>query len=166
MSPINVYGASKLRGEELVLNNDPSSIIIRTSWVYSSYGNNFVKTMLRLMKERDEVNVVDNQFGSPTYAYDLASAIMDVIDKDDEHTGIYNYCNEGITTWYEFARAIKKITKSECKIHPVPASQYPTPAKRPGYSVLDTRKIKETFGLKIAKWKDALQRCLALIEEN
>ena len=166
ISPINVYGASKLRGEELVLNHNPSAVIIRTSWVYSSFGNNFVKTMLRLMKEKESINVVSDQFGSPTYAADIAGVIMTIVNNEEDdhsHQGIFNYCNEGITTWYEFAKAIKKYSKTKCTINPLASSQYPTPAKRPHYSVLDTAKIKETFGIVIPKWKESLEKCLSFL---
>lgn len=165
ISPINIYGESKLRGEELVLNNSPSAIIIRTSWVYSSFGNNFVKTMLRLFKERENINVVNDQYGCPTYAADLAGAIMMIVEQTDldAKNGIYNYCNEGIITWYQFAQAIKEIVNSNCTINPIPTTSYPTPARRPQYSVLDTSKIKETFGISIANWKDGLIECLSLI---
>ena len=166
ISPINVYGASKLRGEELVLNHNAEAVIIRTSWVYSSFGNNFVKTMLRLLKERESINVVNDQYGCPTYAADLAGVIMTIIEKengDHSQTGIFNYCNEGKTTWYEFAKAIKKYIKSKCAIEPVPSSAYSVQAARPKYSVLDTTKIKETFGITIPNWKDSLNACLSLL---
>lgn len=165
ISPINIYGESKLRGEELVLNNDPSAIIIRTSWVYSSFGNNFVKTMLRLFSERESLNVVNDQYGCPTYAADLATAIMTIVEQTDTETknGIYNYSNEGIITWYQFALAIKEAVNSKCSINPIPTSSYPTPATRPQYSVLDTSKIKETFGMAIPNWKYSLKECLSLI---
>ncbi|MDB5199859.1 MAG: rfbD [Chitinophagaceae bacterium] len=166
VSPVNVYGASKLRGEELVLNNNSAAVIIRTSWVYSSFGHNFVKTMLRLLTEKESINVVNDQYGSPTYAGDLAAAIMMIVEKGDSEnsqTGIFNYCNSGVTTWYEFARAIKKYIKSKCAINPIASSQYPQPAKRPQYSVLDTTKIKETFGITIPKWKDSLHTCLSFL---
>lgn len=166
ISPVNMYGQSKLRGEELVLNNNPAAIIIRTSWVYSFFGNNFVKTMLRLLTEKESVNVVNDQFGSPTYAADLAAAIMTIIDKGSEEetpSGIFNYCNEGVITWYQFAKAIKKYTHSKCVINPVTTAEYPTAAKRPQYSVLDTSKIKRTFGITIPAWKDSLHECLSLL---
>ncbi|HUS03785.1 MAG TPA: dTDP-4-dehydrorhamnose reductase, partial [Chitinophagaceae bacterium] len=166
ISPVNVYGASKLRGEELVLNHNPSAVIIRTSWVYSSFGNNFVKTMLRLMQEKESINVVSDQYGSPTYAADIAEIIMTIVNTEEEdpsRQGIFNFCNEGITTWYDFAKAIKKHIKSKCTVNPIPSSQYPTPAKRPHYSVLDTKKIKETFGIVIPNWKDSLHRCLSFL---
>ncbi len=166
VSPVNVYGSSKLKGEELVLNNNSSAIIIRTSWVYSSFGNNFVKTMLRLLNEKETINVVSDQYGCPTYAADLATAIMTIISKEDEGspaTGIFNFCNEGITTWYDFAKAIKKFIKSNCPINPIPSSEYPMPAKRPQYSVLDTTKIKDTFDITIPKWKESLHKCLEIL---
>ena len=163
ISPINVYGASKLRGEELVLNNNSSAIIIRTAWVYSFFGNNFVKTMLRLLKEKESINVVSDQYGSPTYAEDIARVIMQIIGKEDTAPGIFNYCNSGVINWYDFATAIKKYIKSKCSINPIPTSEYPTAAKRPQYSVLDTSKIKQTFGIEIPKWKDSLHKCLSLL---
>ncbi len=162
VSPVNIYGASKLRGEELVLNNNSCAIIIRTSWVYSSFGNNFVKTMQRLLKEKESINVVSDQHGCPTYAADLAEVIMKIVGKVGNcQTGIFNYCNSGIITWYEFANEIKEFIKSKCSINPIPASQYPVPAKRPQYSVLDTSKIKEVFNITIPNWKDSLHTCLS-----
>ena len=166
ISPINIYGESKLRGEELILNNNSSAVIIRTSWVYSSFGNNFVKTMLRLMNERQEINVVSDQYGSPTYAADLAETILNIVEKeniDNPQSGIFNYCNAGVVTWFEFAKTIKKFIKSKCSINPIPSSKYPTPAKRPQYSVLDTEKIKDTFDITIPTWKDSLHTCLSLL---
>ena len=165
-SPVNLYGGSKLKGEELALQNNPSTIIIRTSWLYSSFKNNFVKTMLRLMKEKDSISVVNDQFGCPTYAADLALAIMRIIKSGQSkiNPGIYNYTNNGITTWYEFAVAIKNITGSNCTVNPISTAQYPTAAKRPGYSVLDTTKIKETFSIPIPSWEDSLEQCLTLLK--
>lgn len=166
VSPLNVYGASKLKGEELVLKCNPSSIIIRTSWVYSSFGKNFVKTMLKLLQEKENINVVNDQYGSPTYASDLAAAIMTIIEKENvvyPSSGIFNYCNSGVITWYDFATAIKKFIKSKCLINPIPASAYPMPAKRPQYSVLDTTKITEAFGMIIPNWKNSLHSCLSLL---
>ena len=168
VTPINVYGYSKLKGEDLILSNDPDALIIRTSWVYSSYGNNFVKTMLRLFKEKESINVVNDQFGCPTYAADLAGTIMKFIEcfeNDTIHKGIVNYCNSGITTWFDFALAIKEFVKSNCKILPVSTSQYPTPARRPLYSVLDTSKIKLMLGESIPNWKDSLYKCLQSLGE-
>jgi dTDP-4-dehydrorhamnose reductase len=164
-NPVSIYGQSKLQGEVLALENCPSTIIIRTAWVYSSFGNNFVKTMLRLMKERESINVVNDQLGCPTYAADLAAAIMQIIasGKSNENPGIYHYANAGITNWYEFAIAIKKLSGSACAVNPITTAAYPTAAKRPAYSVLDTSKITSTFQLAIPAWEDSLKSCLQLI---
>ena len=165
-SPASVYGQSKLQGEELAIKHCPSAIIIRTAWLYSSFKNNFVKTMLRLMKEKDSINVVSDQFGCPTYCADLALALMQVIEsgKSKEKPGIYHYTNAGTTNWYEFALAIKNFTGSECKVNPISTAEYPTAAKRPAYSVLDTTKIKKTFAVTIPKWEDSLEKCLHLLK--
>jgi dTDP-4-dehydrorhamnose reductase len=165
-NPVSVYGKTKLQGEEWAMQNAPSTIIIRTAWLYSSYKANFVKTMLRLMKEKESINVVSDQFGCPTYAADLAAAIMHIItsNQSKENPGIYHYSNAGITNWYEFAVAIKELTGSNCVVNPIPTSQYPTPAKRPAYSVLDTTKIKETFKLDIPNWEKSLEKCLDLLK--
>ncbi len=167
-SPVNYYGESKLEGEKLVSAVNPESIIIRTSWVYSEFGNNFVKTMLRLMKERDSLNVVDDQIGSPTYAADLAEAIMKIISSTGggNAAGIYNYSNEGEISWYEFALAINELSGSNCKVNPISSSQYPTPAKRPQYSLLDKSKIQSQFNLKIPEWKDSLKRCIERLKNS
>ncbi|MEO8412646.1 MAG: dTDP-4-dehydrorhamnose reductase [Ginsengibacter sp.] len=168
VAPLSVYGLSKLKGEEFVLSKNPSSFIIRTSWVYSSYGNNFVKTMLRLFKEKESINVINDQHGCPTYAADIAAVIMNCIDgmkNKNEYSGIVNYCNGGITTWFDFAVAIKELVGSSCNILPVPTSQYLTPAKRPQYSVLDTSKIIGLLKAGIPFWKDSLQKCLQLLKE-
>jgi dTDP-4-dehydrorhamnose reductase len=162
--PVSVYGASKLKGEEEAMQQNPAAIVIRTSWVYSSVGSNFVKTMLRLMKERDSINVVNDQQGCPTYAADLANAIMDIIAGINVTPGIYHFSNHGIVTWYQFAVAIKELSGSKCSVNPIPSSQYPTPAKRPAYSVLDTAKIRDTFNVVIPEWKDSLQKCLLLLQ--
>lgn len=165
-NPTSVYGKSKLQGEELAIQHCPSSIIIRTSWLYSPYKNNFVKTMLRLMAEKESINVVSDQIGTPTYAADLALAIMRIIKstKSNDNPGIYHYTNQGITNWYEFALAIKNITGSNCIVNPITTEQYPTAAKRPAYSVLDTTKIATTFPVAIPDWKESLQKCLALLK--
>lgn len=167
VGPVNVYGASKLKGEQLAMENNSSSLIIRTSWVYSSFGNNFVKTMLRLFKEKEEINVIADQHGSPTYAADLAATILLFIQQMESgktFSGIVNYCNSGVTTWCEFAEAIKNAVGSNCKINPIPTSAYKTAAKRPLYSVLDTSKIKVLLDSEIPTWNDALKRCLHLLE--
>ncbi len=164
--PVSVYGKSKMHGEELALRNEPTAIIIRTSWLYSSFKNNFVKTMLRLMKEKESINVVNDQVGSPTYAADLAAAILHIIvsGKGKENHGIYHYTNAGVTTWYEFAVAIKELTGSSCVVNPITTAEYPTAATRPAYSVMDTTKIKETFGLVIPAWEESLKRCLEILK--
>lgn len=164
--PINVYGASKLKGEELALQHNAESIIIRTAWVYSEFGNNFVKTMLRLMKERESLNVVSDQVGAPTYAADLASAIMQIIDGGKWTPGIYHYSNQGRISWYDFAVAIRDLSGLSCAVNPIPSAQYPTPARRPSFSLLDTYKIRTTFGLSIPEWKESLQVCLQQLNKG
>jgi dTDP-4-dehydrorhamnose reductase len=165
-NPLNVYGASKLEGEKLVLQNNPLTQVIRTSWIYSTHGNNFVKTMIRLMKERNSVNVVDDQFGSPTYAGDLAEAIMQMLNAGHFIPGIYHYSNEGETNWFSFAEEIKKRTGSECLVLPIPSSGFPTPAKRPAYSLLDKTKIQKVYGLYIPAWRSSLEVCIDLLKKN
>jgi dTDP-4-dehydrorhamnose reductase len=164
VSPVNLYGASKLLGEQLALKNNPDTIIIRTSWVYAPHGNNFVKTMLRLMKERDSLNVVSDQQGCPTYAADLASAIMQIVVQlpniKSERPYIFHYSNQGPITWHHFAETIAQLSGSACEVHPIPTSAYPTPAKRPAYSVMNTQKIQSTFNITIPYWKDSLEICL------
>lgn len=165
-APQSVYGASKKAGEEQAFNNDPEAVVIRTSWLYSYYGNNFVKTMIRLMKEREEINVVDDQKGSPTSATDLAAFIMHVVGFPSWHQGIYNFSNEGEITWYDFALEIKKLLLSGCRVNPIPTSAYPTPAKRPTYSVLDKTKIKLVFGYQPTDWKQSLAVCMKRLVEG
>jgi dTDP-4-dehydrorhamnose reductase len=160
--PINVYGASKRAGELACLKANPNAIIIRTSWVYSRFGNNFVKTMQRLLQERDSIGVVNDQIGSPTYAADLAQAMMDIVTAQEWIPGIYNYSNEGEISWYEFVLAIKEIGGYSCEVKGIPSSVYPTPAKRPAYSLLDKSKIKEVFSIKVPHYKDSLRRCMRL----
>jgi dTDP-4-dehydrorhamnose reductase len=162
-NPINVYGMTKLAGEKACLQENPNSIIIRTSWVYSSFGNNFVKTMSRLMQERDSLNVVNDQIGSPTYAADLAQAIMTILTHASWQAGIYNFSNEGEISWYEFALAIKELGNFDCEVSGISSSNYPTPAKRPQYSLLDKTKIKDTFGVVVPNYKDSLEKCLKII---
>ncbi|SFS97330.1 dTDP-4-dehydrorhamnose reductase [Sphingobacterium wenxiniae] len=160
VNPINIYGLTKLRGEQAIQKWLPEAIIIRTSWVYSTYGNNFVKTMIRLMSERDEISVINDQIGSPTYAKDLAQAIVAIVEGENWVSGIYHYSNEGEISWYDFAEAIKEIKGLECKIHPIPTAQYPTPAKRPKYSLLDKSKIKRIFGVEVPYWRESLRKML------
>ncbi|NOZ36025.1 MAG: dTDP-4-dehydrorhamnose reductase [Chlorobi bacterium] len=169
-NPQSVYGKTKLKGEKYV-ENAYEGIIIRTSWLYSSFGNNFVKTMLRLGRERNEINVVSDQSGSPTYAADLAQTILEIIKQkieNQEHnfSGIYHYSNEDSCTWYEFAKEIMQNANLKCKVNPVSSEEYPTPTKRPKYSLLDKTKIKKTFGVTVPFWKDSLQKCLILLSEN
>ncbi len=164
--PLNQYGKSKLEGERLIMKNNPASQIIRTSWLYSSFGNNFVKTMLRLMKEKETISVVNDQLGSPTYCGDLADAILQMIESGQFIPGMYHYSNEGETTWYEFAMEIKKLTGSTCKVVPITTTSYPTPASRPAYSLLDKTKIKNDYGLTIPNWKDSLSVCIELIRKQ
>lgn len=164
-NPVSVYGRSKLQGEVSAIENCPSAIIIRTAWLYSSFGKNFVKTMLRLMQERESINVVNDQLGCPTYAADLAAAIIQIIvsGQSKDKPGIYHYANAGITNWYEFAVAIKDLSGSTCAVNPITTAEYPTAAKRPAYSVLDTSKITSTFHLAIPAWQKSLKSCLQLI---
>lgn len=171
VNPVNAYGESKLNGEQQALQFNSDSIIIRTSWVYSEFGKNFVKTMLRLMNEKEEINVVNDQIGSPTYAADLAEAILQIITFNIQHPtskiqGTYNYSNEGIISWYDFAVAIKELTGSRCKINPITTSEFPTPAKRPHYSVLDKTKIQKTFDISLKDWKRGLAVCLKKLENK
>lgn len=159
-NPQSVYGASKLEGEKQALQFNSDSLIIRTSWVYSEFGKNFVKTMLKLLREKEEINVVNDQIGSPTYAKDLAEAILQIISSQDWQPGIYNYSNDGVISWFDFAEHIKKLSGSSCKINPIPTSGYPTAAKRPAYSVLDNSKIQQTFNIGTKDWKKSLTQCL------
>ena len=165
VNPVNYYGLTKLKGEEHAIANNPSSIIIRTSWVYSFFGNNFVKTMLRLMKERDALNVVSDQYGSPTYAADLAETIMNIVVSSNAPAGIYNYSNEGNISWFDFAKEIRNIAGLTCTINPVNTVGYPTPAKRPAYSVLDKQKIISTFDINTIPWEISLRKCIDLLHQ-
>lgn len=158
--PINVYGQTKLAGEQACLRANPDSIVIRTSWVYSRFGNNFVKTMARLMQERDSLNVVNDQIGSPTYAADLAQAILTIITHPHWQAGIYHFSNKGEISWYEFALAIQEIGGFDCALSGIPSSDYPTPAQRPHYSLLDKSKITTTFGVVVPGYRESLERCM------
>jgi len=168
-NPQGVYGKTKLDGENAMREINPAnSIIIRTSWVYSSFGANFVKTMLHLGKEKEQLGVIFDQVGTPTYARDLAKAILDIIgtgtlvpaDSTKNTVQIYNYSNEGVLSWYDFAKEIMRMAKLKCEINPIETKEYPTPAKRPHYSLLNKSKIKEEFGIIIPYWKDSLDECL------
>ena len=171
VNPKGVYGKTKLQGEINCFEENPDSLVIRTSWLYSTFGNNFVKTMLRLAGERDKLNVVFDQVGTPTNAADLADAILSIIQisvkyKEKFVPGIYNYSNEGVASWYDFAKAIFEIACIKCEVSPVLSDQFPTPAKRPNYSVLNKSKIKNTFGLVIPYWKESLKICLDKINNT
>ncbi len=158
--PVNVYGQTKLDGESAIAKVLASHIIIRTSWLYSEYANNFVKTMLKLGAEREELNVIADQIGTPTYAIDLAHAIFDVIASHSQIYGTYHYSNEGVTSWYDFATAIFQLSEIKVKVNPIPGSAYATKAKRPAFSVMDKSKIKSIFGLSIPYWRDSLEVCI------
>lgn len=162
--PINVYGQTKLAGELACTKACPESIIIRTSWVYSSFGANFVKTMSKLMQERDSLNVVNDQIGSPTYAADLAQAMLTIITHPTWQAGTYHFSNEGEISWYEFALAIQEIGGFECIVSGIPTSAYPTPAARPNYSLLDKSKIKATFGVLVPEYRESLARCMGQLK--
>lgn len=162
IAPLNFYGSTKADGENLAITANPNTIIIRTSWVFSSHGNNFVKTMMRLMKERDSLNVVADQKGRPTYAKDLALATMkmiEAIDAGKNIKGIYHFANQGETTWFEFAKKIQATAELTCEVNPIQTADFPTPAKRPAYSVLDTSKIEKDLDIQIPNWETALQSC-------
>ncbi len=167
-NPNGVYGKTKLDGENAMREINPlNSFIIRTSWVYSSFGANFVKTMLRLGKERDSLGVIFDQVGTPTYARDLAKAILDIIPQVKNHiVEICNYSNEGVLSWYDFAKEIMRMAKVDCQINPIETKEYPTPATRPHYSLLNKSKIKEEFGIMIPYWKDSLDECLTIMGER
>ncbi|PIF60658.1 dTDP-4-dehydrorhamnose reductase [Flavobacterium sp. 11] len=162
-NPINVYGVTKLAGEKACIKYNPDSIIIRTSWVYSSFGTNFVKTMSKLMQERDSLNVVNDQIGSPTYAADLAQAIMTILTHAHWQAGIYHFSNEGAISWYEFALAIQEIGGFDVEISGISTSAYPTPAKRPQYSLLDKSKIKSVYGVVVPEYITSLRKCMGLL---
>ncbi len=162
-SPDSVYGSTKLAAELGVSKFCHRSMIIRTAWLYSTFGNNFVKTMLRLGRERESLGVVFDQVGTPTYARDLATAIMHIIEKGIK-PGVYHYTNEGVASWYDFTKAIHRIAGiGTCKVSPLHTEEYPTPAKRPPYSILDKTKIKQAYGLEIPHWEDSLRQCLSIL---
>ncbi len=161
--PVSMYGITKLAGEELAAKHT-DAIIIRTAWVYSTFGKNFVKTMMRLMADKPQISVVSDQYGTPTYAADLAAAIMLIISSGQWKPGIYHYTNEGRINWHEFALAIKDLIQSGCEVKAIPTIQYPTPAKRPAWSVLDKTKIKETYQLEIPDWKASLEVCIGKMQ--
>lgn len=161
-NPLSVYGKSKLAGELAILQNNPESIIIRTSWLYSSFGANFLKTIIRLCGERDELGIVADQIGSPTYAFDLAMTIKSICESEklSSTNGIFHFSNQGVGSWYDFAVCIAQQIGSKTKINPIATSQYPTPATRPHYSVMNTSKIKSTFGISIPHWQASVADCI------
>ena len=164
VSPTSVYGRTKLAGEKALSAVCPDAIIVRTAWLYSEYGHNFMKTMLRLGVERPEIRVVNDQIGSPTYAGDLAEAILSLLEKErqgEQNSGIYHYTNEGVCSWYDFAHSIIRIAGLPAKVISIPTREYPTAAKRPAYSVLSKEKIKREYHWVIPHWEDSLRKCLA-----
>ncbi|WP_443936902.1 dTDP-4-dehydrorhamnose reductase [Pedobacter sp. MW01-1-1] len=164
--PINVYGVTKLDGEKAVEQILKEHFIIRTSWLYSEYANNFVKTMLKLGADRDELNIIADQVGTPTYAIDLANTIFDVIESGSDAYGVYHYSNEGVTSWFDFAKAIFDISNTTVNVHPIPTSAYPTKATRPPFSVMDKTKIKQAFNLSIPYWRDSLIACIQQLNKQ
>jgi len=172
VAPQGVYGVTKLKGEQTLLQTMANNaIIIRTSWVYSEFGNNFVKTMLKLGQERGSLNVIFDQVGTPTYAHDLAQTIMTVVQSQSFNQAtftseIYHYSNEGVCSWYDFAKTIFEISDIACSVSPIETKDYPTPATRPHYSLLNKAKIKQRYDLSIPYWKDSLQLCLNVLQEN
>ena len=159
-APQSVYGITKYQGEQAILSSGCRYVIVRTSWLYSEYGRNFVKTILALAASKPELKVVSDQIGTPTYALDLANLICRILESDDKE-GVYHYSNEGSCSWYEFAKAIVEGAGNEmCVVNPCTTEEYPTPAKRPMYSVLDKSKVKETFGIEVPHWSESLKKCL------
>ena len=161
--PINVYGQTKLDGEKAVIAELDQHIIIRTSWLYSEFANNYVKTMLKLGAERDELNIIADQVGTPTYGVDLASAILTIIGSAEKKYGIYHFSNEGVTSWYDFAKAIFSLSGTQVKVNPIPTSAYPTKAKRPWFSVMDKTKIKTDYQIEVPYWLDSLKVCISAL---
>lgn len=159
-NPISVYGLTKLEGEQAIAAEMQEFYVLRTSWLYSEHGNNFVKTMLKLGSTRDELKVIADQVGTPTYAMDLAQAIFSIIAAEKHAFGIYHFSNEGVTSWYDFAKAIFDISGMPTRVLPIPETEYPTKAARPAFSVMDKAKIKNTFNLEIPYWRDSLEICL------
>jgi len=164
-APISVYGLTKLEGEQVIAAHTSRYFILRTSWLYSEYANNFVKTMLRLGRERDELRVIWDQLGTPTYAIDLAGCILTIIESRSAEFGIYHYSNEGVTSWYDFATAIFELSNTPVRTLPIRTAEYPTKATRPAYSVMDKTKVKTALGVAIPHWRDSLQECLSRLQE-
>ena len=167
VAPTSVYGVTKLEGEQLLLAANPASVILRTSWLYSPYGNNFVKTMLRLGREREKLSVVFDQVGTPTYAADLAAAIVTILNAPEFVPGIYNFSNEGVCSWYDFTLTIHRMAGIDtCRVSPIDTADYPSDATRPFYSVMNKKKIKATYGVEIPHWEESLQKCIAILENK
>jgi dTDP-4-dehydrorhamnose reductase len=164
--PINIYGVTKLEGELAIAATTSRFYTIRTSWLYSEYGNNFVKTMMRLGAEKDELKIIADQVGTPTYAIDLAHCVLNIIENDNQHYGIYHYSNEGVTSWYDFAQAIFDIADIKVKVLPVRTSEYLTKAVRPTFSVMDKTKIKTTFNIDIPYWRESLMKCIEILQQG
>lgn len=165
-NPVSYYGLSKLKGEQAVQQILNSHIIIRTSWLHSAFGGNFVKTMLQLAKTKTELNVIADQVGSPTYARDLAQTVITIIEKENPTFGLYHYSNEGTASWYDLAVAVFEYADIAIKVNPIRTEQYPTPAKRPHYSIMDKAKIKSAFGVEIPHWRQSLSECLGAIRQQ
>jgi dTDP-4-dehydrorhamnose reductase len=163
--PISVYGLTKLEGEIDIANTLTEHYILRTSWLYSEFANNFVKTMLKLGEDRDQLSIIVDQIGTPTYAIDLAGAILDIIESGKDEYGIYHYSNEGAVSWFDFAKAIFDISGTQVKVYPIPTSEYPTKATRPKFSVMDKSKIKEVFQIEVPYWRDSLIKCIDKIKK-
>ena len=170
--PVSIYGKSKLEGELRILEINPDAYIIRTAWLYSQFGKNFLKTIYNLAKSKPELNVVEDQIGTPTFAPDLAKAIDDIIDKSyqdkkaNHFPGIYHFTNEGVASWFDFAKAITSYGKFNCIINAIGSDQFPTPAKRPSYSLLDKTKIKSKFQINIPYWRDSVKNCVNLLKQS
>lgn len=165
-NPLGVYGASKLAGDELALEVNPCSVILRTSWVYSEFGKNFVKTMLNLFATKEELSIVADQFGQPTNANDLAEAIMKIIKSEKITPGIFNFSNLGRISWFDFAEKIAELSEAKIKLNAIETSQYPTPAKRPKNSVLDLGKISKTYAIQLKPWEESLEDCVQILQNN
>ena len=163
VNPSSVYGKSKLEGERILMEICPEAVIVRTSWLYSSFGNNFVKTMLRLGQERDKLNVIFDQVGTPTYAADLAVALLSILAAGKPAAGIYHYSNEGVCSWYDFTRSIHRLAGISCNLVPIESKEYPVRTPRPHFSVLNKAKIKQTYGTEIPHWEDSLEKCIRLL---
>lgn len=162
--PSSVYGKSKLEGEQVLLESCDEAVIIRTSWLYSSFGNNFVKTMMKLGTERDALNVIFDQVGTPTYAADLADSILNIISHENFVAGIYHFSDEGVCSWYDFTKTIHRIANITCKVQPIETKDYPVRTPRPHYSVLNKAKIKSTYGIAIPHWEESLEKCISILQ--